>query len=367
MTIKIMSKPALIGATAMALACGIAGYAWREEHRKPILEVYVFNLKSGSSVFIRTPDDKRILVDGGANSEVIRELTDILPFYSRRIDIVIATDADDKDVSGLIDVLERYSVDKVVVPAVTLQSLGLASTTDQIYSMFLDTVKRLNVPIQEVSAGDVLDFGQKIGGQPVKADILFPVAINIDHSANSDSKLVASSAQTIDPNAYAQMSSKKSVFQYSKASAPEIIMRITYGQTSVLLLGNATVKIQKFLISSDSATSSKLQAAKDSDVGDKADQENMFADVLVVPHSALASSFSSELMNKMKPDYLIYSQAIIAATKKSASTNNSTASSSKKKIVDPLYFIEDGKRVNLKEKGTVKIESDGITLKVADK
>jgi beta-lactamase superfamily II metal-dependent hydrolase len=326
MTVKIISKPVLIGATAVALACGIVGYAWREEHRKPVLEVYVFNLKSGSSVFVRTPDDKRILINGGANSEVIRELTDILPFYSRRIDMIVATDSEGKDLSGLIDVLDRYTVDKVVVPGVSLQALGLASSTDQIYATFLDTVKRLEVPVQGVSAGDVLDLGQgavsqKVDGQKVTAEILFP----------------------IDP---AVASSSKTTFQYSKASAPEIILKISYGDVSLMLLGNATTKVQKFLVSSKSAAI---------DLG---------ANVLIVPHSASASSLSGELMDKMRPEYLVYSQAVTASSKKSVAAKDSP---SKNKKVDPFYFILDDKRFNVKEKGTVNIESDGIVLKIYEK
>jgi beta-lactamase superfamily II metal-dependent hydrolase len=326
MAFKITSKPIVIGAAATVLAFGMAGYVWREEHREPILELYVFNLKSGSSVFVRTPDDKRILINGGANSEVIRELTDILPFYSRRIDTIIATAADGKDVSGLIDVLERYSVDNVVVPAITLQSLGLASTTDQIYATFLDTVSRLKIPLREVSAGDALDLGHGIGeqgmtGQDVRAEILFPAS---------------SAASSTDAHA------NSGAFQYSRASAPEIIMRISYGQTSFMLLGNATTKVQKFI-----ATSTESMTGGD-----------LRTNVLVVPHSVSADSLSAALMNKIKPDYLIYSQAITSSSKKSTK---------KPTKVDPLYFILGDKRFNLKDKGTAKIVSDGMTLKVIDK
>jgi competence protein ComEC len=302
MAFKVNSKPFIIGVAATALAFGMAGYVWREEHREPILEVYVFNLKSGSSVFVRTPDDKRILINGGANSEVIRELTDILPFYSRRIDTVIATDADGKDVSGLIDVLERYSVDNVVVPAVTLQSIGLASTTDQIYATFLDTVRRLKIPLREVSAGDTLDFGQKLGGSPVNAEILFPAG----------------------------------AFQYSRASVPEIILRISYGQTSVMLLGNATTKVQKFI-----ATSTQPMISGD-----------LRTNVLVIPHSISSDSLSAVLMNEIKSEFLIYSQAITKSSKKPAK-------------VDPLYFILDDNRFNLKDKGTVRFVSNGVTINIS--
>lgn len=330
MAFKINSKPIIIGAATTVLAFGMAGYVWREEHREPLLEIYVFNLKSGSSVFIRTPNDRRILINGGANSEVIRELTTILPFYSRRIDTIIATDADGKDVSGLIDVLERYAVDNVVVPAITSQSLGLASTTDQIYATFLDTVRRLNIPLREVLAGDTIDFGQRIGGrgmagQDVSAKILFPATPDASSSANSNA----------------------SAFQYSRASAPEIIMRISYGQTSVMLLGNATTKVQKFI-----ATSSKSII-----YGDQGSDSNgdLRTDVLIVPHGISAGPFSTELMNFIKPDYLIYSQAV----------NKSSNKSSKKPAkVDPLYFILGDKRFNTKEKGTIKALSDGISIKI---
>src|ERR1700690_3654211 len=87
-------KIILTAATAILATATLGGYVWKEEHHPAILEIYAFNLKSGRSYFIRTPDDKRILVDGGANSEIIGELTRILPFYSRRIDSLIATGQD---------------------------------------------------------------------------------------------------------------------------------------------------------------------------------------------------------------------------------------------------------------------------------
>jgi beta-lactamase superfamily II metal-dependent hydrolase len=308
MTTKFSSKPFLIGSVTAALVCGIAGYAWCEEHREPLMEIYAFNLKSGSSVFIRTPDDKRILINGGANSEVIRELTKILPFYSRRIDTIIATDIEDSDISGLIDVIERYAVDRVIIPAINVQTIGLASSTNQAYAIFLDTVHRLKIPLEKVSAGDKIDLGQKIGGQKAYADILFPVA--------------------------------SSSFMYSRASPPEIIMKISYGQTSFVLLGNATTKVQRFLASSS----------------------NMETDVAVIPHSLSGGSLYAHLMDEMKPGFLIYSQAINASSKKTAATKDSP---SKSKKVDPLYFILEDKRFNLKETGTVKIISDGSNITVS--
>ena len=123
------TKPFIIAALATAATlAGIGGYAYIESNRPAVLELFIFNTPGNPAIFIRTPNDKRILINGGSNSEIIERISGILPFYSRRIDMVIATNDDPKNTTGLIDVIDRYSVDKVVLPAVSLQSLGLASS-----------------------------------------------------------------------------------------------------------------------------------------------------------------------------------------------------------------------------------------------
>src|SRR5689334_6366418 len=144
---KLISKPVIIGAVSvLAVSAGLAGYVWYENHRPPVLEVYVIPLKTGQALFIRTPNDKRILVDGGTNSEIIRYISKILPFYSRRIDQIIVTRTDGAHVTGLIDAVNRYAVGEVVAPGITLESLGLASSTDQIHQTFLDAAASHKIP-----------------------------------------------------------------------------------------------------------------------------------------------------------------------------------------------------------------------------
>jgi hypothetical protein len=69
----------------------------------------------------------------------------------------------------------------------------------------------------------------------------------------------------------------------------------------------------------------------------------------------------------MRPKYLIYSQAVTAASKKSTGPKTAptvSASSSSNKKIDPLYFIMGDKRFNVKEIGTIKAVSDGISMKI---
>ncbi len=299
---KSISKPVIIATSAALAVTGIGVYAWREEHRPPILEVYVFSLPSGRSMFVRTPEDKRILIDGGSNSNIIREITGILPFYSRRIDSVIATNAEGKNISGLIDVLERYQIGEAYIPGQILQTLGISSSTDQIYSTFLDTLSREGIHTSELSAGDSVALDQKTSLRP-----LFPVPAK--------------------------------QFTYSKASAPEILFNVSFGATSIVFLGNASNKVQKFLTSPPS-TGSLTSSGVDQ------------ADVLIVSHSALPANVSPELIKKISPAYLVYSKTL-------------DREGTKKKIIpDPFAYLSEDRKFNLKESGTVKITSDGATVQI---
>ncbi len=302
--IRGASKPLIILATGTFAVAGVGGYAWYESQRPAVLEIYVFDTPGLPSVFIRTPEDKRILIGGGANADIVRRLTDVLPFYSRRLDMIIAPDTDPRNITGLIEVLNRYGVGHVFVPAVTPASLALASSSDPVFGIFQETLGSRAVPISHVSAGQTLDLGRN-----VTVDILFPVD---------------SLASTVK-------------FQYTKASGPSLVFRVKYGTTEVLFTGNVTTKIQKFI-----ATSSPARA-----------------DVLVVSHSSTPSNFSRELLRSAHPDYLVYSEI------SSASSVSSKKSATKKKPqADSLAGVLGDHRFNIRGKGSVKITSDGRTIGV---
>ena len=125
-------------------------------------------------------------------------------------------------------------------------------------------------------------------------------------------------------------------FMYSKASAPEILFKISFGGNSLVFLGNASNKIQKFIAS----TSTMIGKTN----------------ILIVSHSALPSNISTLLIDKLKPDYLVYSKLL---KNNSAQLDSSTK---KKVIVDPLAYITDDKKFNLKELSSVKITFDGIQV-----
>lgn len=77
------------------------------------LHIYFLNVGQGDAIFIKTPANGQILIDGGPDDSVVRELGKVMPFYDRSIDMVILTHPDADHLNGLIEVLKRYRVGKI--------------------------------------------------------------------------------------------------------------------------------------------------------------------------------------------------------------------------------------------------------------
>ena len=77
-------------------------------------EVIFFDVGQGDAALIRTPDRKNILIDGGPKDKLLPHLADELPFWDRDIDLMILTHAHADHLSGLVEVLERFNVEKVL-------------------------------------------------------------------------------------------------------------------------------------------------------------------------------------------------------------------------------------------------------------
>ena len=76
--------------------------------------VYFLNVGQGDSIFIETPSNYQILVDGGRNEKVLNELGKIIPSHDNKIDLVIATHPDADHIGGLIHVLNSFEVKKIL-------------------------------------------------------------------------------------------------------------------------------------------------------------------------------------------------------------------------------------------------------------
>ncbi|MDD5527372.1 MAG: ComEC/Rec2 family competence protein [Patescibacteria group bacterium] len=84
-------------------------------HPQKFLEVDFLDVGQGDAELIKTPYGQNILIDGGPDNKVLSELGRNLPWLDRHIDLVINTHPHDDHISGLIDVLKKYRVDRILM------------------------------------------------------------------------------------------------------------------------------------------------------------------------------------------------------------------------------------------------------------
>jgi len=99
-----------LGIPALSL---VAVLAWAAVFSLPDgkLHIYFLDIGQGDAILLRTPGGRTILVDGGPDPLLLTSrLGQVLPFWQRRIDLVVATHADQDHIAGLVPVIEHYEV-----------------------------------------------------------------------------------------------------------------------------------------------------------------------------------------------------------------------------------------------------------------
>lgn len=97
----------------LILVTGLVWYAVLAEGNNK-LKVAFLDVGQGDAIFIESPGGNQILIDGGPNGAVLSQLSKVMPFYDRSIDMVLMTHPDSDHVNGLVSVLRRYKVDAFV-------------------------------------------------------------------------------------------------------------------------------------------------------------------------------------------------------------------------------------------------------------
>lgn len=189
--------------SAIIILLGVSFYQSFEESMG--LEVDFFDVGQGDAILIKTPDHQRILIDGGPNNAVVNKLGENLPFFDKEIDLVILTHPHADHLVGLIEVLKRYEVKKII-------STGVAHPTPD-YLTWLEEIKKQKVPMEIAKAGEILDFGRGI-----KMEILYPVE---------------------------DLAGK----QVENLNNTSIVGKLIFGRTSFLLTGDAEMEVWDELIS----------------------------------------------------------------------------------------------------------------------
>lgn len=218
-------------------------YAILAEDRGGILTVSVLDIGQGDAIFIETPNGNQILIDGGPDNKILRRLGETLPFYDRSIDMLIVSNPDKDHIAGLIDVLRRYKVSKVMEPGTVSETAVYGELKKEIEKEKADKI------LARRGGRIVLD-----GKNGVFVDILFPDR-DVSGVSTNDGSIVA---------------------------------RLVYGDTAFLLTGDSPKAVENYLVSLDGA---KLRSdvLKVGHHGSKTSTSEMFLGY-VSPEYAIISS-----------------------------------------------------------------------------
>lgn len=104
-------KKILIAGLIIIVAMGCYFY-YQEENKKQ--EVVFLAVGQGDATLINLPGNNEILIDGGPDTSVLSGLAKHLPIYDRSIELLILTHGHADHAAGLVEVLKRYKVKKII-------------------------------------------------------------------------------------------------------------------------------------------------------------------------------------------------------------------------------------------------------------
>ncbi len=201
---------------ALSLAA-LTALAWWSAVPQPrgLLEVTILDVGQGGAILLRTPSRVTVLVDGGPNPQALnRALGPQFSYWSRRIDLVVATQPDQDHIGGLADVLARYEVGAVLQPVTEANTAA--------FKAWQEAVRRHGVPLLQAEAGQQVNLGDG-----VMLEVLHPPA-----------RPLSGTRSDIDNNS--------------------VVLRVVYGDVSFLLTGDLFALGETYLVERDANLASTV-------------------------------------------------------------------------------------------------------------
>lgn len=203
----------------------------------------MLDIGQGDALFVESPSGIQMLVDGGPIHSILAPLSKVMPLYDKKIDVLMITNPDADHIGGFIDILKNYEVSYIIEPG-TFNKSKTYATIEQL-------VKEKNVKKIIATKGMVLDLGSG-----VKDTILFPDRDVSMWSTNDGS----------------------------------IISKLTYGNNSIMLTGDATKMTEAIVLSENSTQFLK-------------------SDILKIGHHGSHTSSSQAFIQAVAPKYALISDA----------------------------------------------------------
>lgn len=273
------------------------------------LHIVFCDVGQGDAVYIKTPQNHDILIDGGRGNKVLGCLSDHMPFYDRAIDIIALTHPQADHYEGLIGVLQRYSVGYFVISPVGNDTKG--------FEKLESLIKENQIPIKNIYTGDMIRLGD------VDLHTLWP---NREWLVSEIGSQLLDVSSQISSNVLGVASDLKDLNDVS------LYFHIQMGEFDTLLTGDGDIRIQDDLM--------KIVTLPD-------------VEVLKVPHHGSRTGMTEQFLKALDPELSVIS------------VGKNSYGHPAKSILDML--LEHGSRVlRTDQQGDIEVVSDGKRWWIVD-
>jgi len=208
------------------------------------LKVYFLDVGQGDSILIETPDGTQTLIDSGRNNTVINQISEIIPFFDRTLDIIIPTHSDADHVGGFPEILKRFQIKNYF-------DSGFIDNDDLNNEISLLVQNEKGIQKKIISRGDEIILDKE---NNITLKILWPTL----------------------------------GFQTDDNNERSVVTRLDYKDTSFLFTGDAGIEIEKKIIENNS-------------------NNLLDVDILKAGHHGSKTSSSPEFLEKVSPEITIIS------------------------------------------------------------
>ena len=177
------------------------------------LEVIFFDVGQGDAIFIKTPQNRQILIDGGPDSVILEKLNENLPSWDRTIDLLVLTHPDSDHITGLLHVLSNYKIKNILWTGVPKETA--------VFEKWQELIGKENARIITAKAG------QKITASGASLEVLFPFE-------SLEGELIKDINNT------------------------SVVLRLDFGEVSFLFTGDVYESTEKELVKRGSAINSDV-------------------------------------------------------------------------------------------------------------
>ncbi len=213
--------------------------------------LWMLDVGQGDALLIQTPHAQQILIDGGPTDQVLPQLGRHMPFWDRRIEMIILSHDHADHLAGLLPILERYQVDRVWM------SGAIHTTPEYLHWVTLLRDKHIST--------DIVWAGKETTVDGVGLQVLFPL-------------------------------SDKTGIRPPNQHDATVVVRVDVADARILLTGDLEVAHERALLDAYCEGSPSPTACPE-----------LAANILKVPHHGSKSGSTADFLAAIRPSYALIS------------------------------------------------------------